>query len=151
MCLPRLSPTTCTCRFGLAPATSISSSNMDIARLAAVSPSLSFVFVITEKVAAGTSHVFHLFTRARSCGHRGQNLTPDRPSQHNRLRGAAVFVCAPVSRYLRYIGPCCHGPGYSALLSLHQASSACFSCVQHRQTPCSVTLSARGGLALPLA
>ena len=95
MCLPRLSPTTCTCRFGLAPATSISSSNKDIARLAAVSPSLSFVFVITEKVAAGTSHVFHLFTRARSCGHRGQNLTPDRPSQHNRLRGAAVFVCAP--------------------------------------------------------
>lgn len=68
------------------------SANEDIARLAAVStPFLPFVFVTMEKVAVETSHVFHLLTRAHALFHRGQNLTPDRPSQHNRLRGVVVY------------------------------------------------------------
>lgn len=132
------------------PTASISS-HQGIARLVVVSsPFLSFVFVTGETVAAGASHVFHLSTRAHGCGHRGRNFTPEGPSQHNRLRGAAVSCLgACVAMSMRYIGPCCHVHGYSALLSLHHASSACFSCVQHRQTPGSVNpYQCVGGLDL---
>lgn len=136
-----------------ASSTASISSHQGIACLAVVSPPfLSFVFVTMKTVAAGASHVFHLSTRAHGYGQRGRNLTPERPSQHNRLRGAVVYCLgACVAMPMRYIGPCCYVHGYSALFSLPQASSACFSCVQHRQTPGSVNpYQCVGGLILPL-